>query len=132
MSTPAASAQVGKPESKEEDKDTGLGKRKREEDEEEEELAGVVTKKTAEQGLSFDGLDMASAGLDFTFGWTDPNTSSAPPAPLSPEELQQMLHQFEVTNTLFPNDLGLEAGAMDMSLPLDLGTWNAAAMTGVF
>ncbi|KAH6906385.1 hypothetical protein BKA70DRAFT_1287394 [Coprinopsis sp. MPI-PUGE-AT-0042] len=48
------------------------------------------------------------------------------------EELQQMLHQFEATNTLFPNDLGLEMGAMDMSLPLDLGTWNAAAMTGVF
>ncbi|KAH6897513.1 hypothetical protein BKA70DRAFT_1315900 [Coprinopsis sp. MPI-PUGE-AT-0042] len=133
VSTPTTSAQVvGKTESKVED--AGLGKRKREEDEEEEE-SGVVTKKKNEsegnQNLSFDGLD-STAGLDFAFEWTDSATTSATATPLSPEELQQMLHQFEATNTLFPNDLGLEMGAMDMSLPLDLGTWNAAAMTGVF
>lgn len=107
-----------------------LGKRKREQDEEQESIE-KTKENEANQSLSFDGLD---AGLDFTFGWTDPTTSTnaAVPTPLSPEELQQMLHQFEVGSTLFPNDLGLEVGAMDMSLPLDLGTWNATAMTGVF
>jgi hypothetical protein len=130
VSTPTTSAQVGKSENK---GDLCLAKRKREEDEEEEE-SGVVTKKNknepqGNQNLSFDGLDMGN-GLDFAFGWTDSNTTTAATAaPLSPEELQQMLHQFEATNTLFPNDLGLE---MDMSLPLDLGTWNATAMAGVF
>lgn len=98
-----------------------LGKRKREEDEE----SSRAVKKPA-----FDGMDLgigANPVLDFGFDWSNPVSPAT--APLTPDEMQQMLNQLDATNAMmqFPNDLGL-----DVAMPMDLGIWSNTATAGVF
>ncbi|TFK21893.1 hypothetical protein FA15DRAFT_696067 [Coprinopsis marcescibilis] len=130
----AASAASSSTEVKTEGQGESLGKRKRQEDGEEAQQA--VTKKIDTGRLAGDGMNI-NTGLDFGFDWTNPispSTNSAV-APLTSEEMQQMLDQLDVSNMSmlqFPNELGLDMGNVSTDMPMDFGLWPTTNMAGVF